>query len=140
MSDQAQTPAVEEEPLAEDSLHQKTLDEDLAALLALGLQLADVERLWRQNKEVDMADVYASAAGLLGQPGAMASVRSAADANYVGPERFKFNEKSNQPERAANAPLPMLAETRALLLSFFNDHWDAAFEDDDDDRATDPCA
>ena len=41
----------EEEPLAEDSLHQKTLDEDLAALLALGLQLADVERLWRQNKE-----------------------------------------------------------------------------------------
>ena len=78
--------------------------------------------------------------GLLGQPGAMASVRSAADANYVGPERFKFNEKSNQPERAANAPLPMLAKTRALLLSFFNDHWDAAFEDDDDDRATDPCA
>ena len=38
-----------DDELAEDSLHQKTLDEDLAALLALGLQLADVERLWRQR-------------------------------------------------------------------------------------------
>ena len=54
-----------------DALAAKTLDEDLATLLALGLNLKDVERLWRQNKLVDMADVYASATRVLGgaQPG-----------------------------------------------------------------------
>ena len=48
----------------------KTLDEDLAALLSLGLQLSDVERLWRQNKNIDMSDVYAAGTRLLAQPGA----------------------------------------------------------------------
>ena len=54
-----------------DALAAKTLDEDLATLLALGLNLKDVERLWRQNKVVDMSDVYASATRVLGgaQPG-----------------------------------------------------------------------
>ena len=46
-----------------------TLDEDLAALLSLGLQISDVERLWRENKEVDMSEVFAAGARLLGQPG-----------------------------------------------------------------------
>ena len=47
----------------------KTLDEDLGALLSLGLQLSDVQRLWHQNKEIDMADVYAAGTRLLAQRG-----------------------------------------------------------------------
>ena len=52
-----------------DDAHAKSLDEDLSALLSLGLQLSDVERLWSQNKEVDMSDVYAAGTRLLGQTG-----------------------------------------------------------------------
>ena len=55
----------------------KTLDEDLAALLSLGLQLSDVERLWRQNKQIDMSDVYAAGTRLLAQPGKPVIARQA---------------------------------------------------------------
>ena len=63
MSDDAPVPTTDE------ALASKTLEEDLSALLELGLQLSDVERLWQQNKEVDMADVCAAATNLLGLPG-----------------------------------------------------------------------
>ena len=46
----------------------KTLDEDLAALLSLGLQLSDVERLWRQNKKIDMTDVITITPSRVFQP------------------------------------------------------------------------
>lgn len=52
----------------EKRLTEKTLDEDIAALLSLGLQLSDVEKLWRNNKNVSMEDVYASGTRLLGRP------------------------------------------------------------------------
>jgi hypothetical protein len=51
------------------TLSAKALEEDLCALLSLGLQLSDVERLWRNNKEVSMAAVCAAGVRLLGQPG-----------------------------------------------------------------------
>ena len=52
-----------------EELNAKTLDEDLAALLSLGLQLSDVERLWKDNKDVEMAHLYDAAARQLGGKG-----------------------------------------------------------------------
>ena len=60
----AELPVVSGEPVdaaTNDALAAKTLDEDLSALLSLGLQLSDVERLWARNRGVDMSDVYAVA-------------------------------------------------------------------------------
>ena len=65
------------EAVPENEFVAKTLDEDLAALLSLGLQLSDVERLWRQNKQIDMSDVYAAGTRLLAQPGKPVIARQA---------------------------------------------------------------
>ena len=50
-------------------------DEDLAALLNLGLNLADIERLWRRHQEVDMTAVRAQAGRLLARGDSLSVTR-----------------------------------------------------------------
>ena len=81
-----------------------------------------------------------AAAEFLGLSHAAASVKRAGTATYTGPEHFKFNKGASQGgdgSTTGHSRAPMLAATREILLSFFNDHWDAALEDH---TPSDPCA
>ena len=70
-----------------------------------------------------------------------ASARKAATAESVRPESFAYNKQAFDlslkaaegagPDRSKHGgkPRPMLNSTRALLLEFFEAHWDARFPD-----------